>query len=54
MEMGAKKEFSIEVFDSIIAEFKVSSEKKKSKIFKAKKRETKLVVELEGFPGKTL
>ena len=54
---GAKKAFSKEVFDSIVAEFKenVQFKEKKSKNFKAKKKkETKLVVEVEAFTQKAL
>ena len=49
-ERGAKKAFSSELFDSIIAEFKEGLENvqfnEKNKNFKAKKKETKLVVKV--------
>ena len=53
--MDPKKAFSSEVFDSIIVEFKkrlvnAQFREKKSKNFKAKKKETKQVVEIEAFP----
>ena len=50
-ERDAKKAFSSEVFDSIIAEFKenVQFKEKKFKNSKAKKKETKLLVEVEAF-----
>ena len=47
---SAKKAFSSELFDSIIAEFKEGLENvqfnEKNKNFKAKKKETKLVVKV--------
>ena len=46
---GAKKAFSSELFDYIIAVFKESSEN-----FKAKKKETKFTVKVEAFLWKTL
>ena len=51
---SAKKAFSSELFDSIIAEFKeglenVQFNEKNEKHFKAKKKETKLVVKVEAF-----
>ena len=52
MGRGAKKAFSNEVFDSIIAEFKenMKFKEEKSKNLKAKKKETKLLIEVEAFP----
>ena len=52
IERGTKKSSSSEVFDSIIAEFKenIPFKDKKSKNFKTKKKETKLLVEVEAFP----
>ena len=57
--MDPKKAFSSEVFDSIIVEFKkrlvnAQFREKKSKNSKAKKKETKQVVEIEAFLRKTL
>ena len=49
MEMGVKKEFSIEVSDSIIAEFKVSSEKKNQKSLKQKREKPNWWSNSKGF-----
>ena len=56
IERGAKKAFSSEVFDSIVAKFKenIQFKEKKFKNFKAKKKETKLLAEVEAFPWRNL
>ena len=56
IERGIKKTFNIEVFDSIIAESKenIQFKEKKSKNFRAKQKETKLLVEVKEFPWRTL
>ena len=56
IERDAKKAFSSELFNSTIAEFKenIQFKEKKSKNFKAKKKETKSVAEVKAFTRKTL
>ena len=56
IETGAKKAFSSEVFDSVIAKFKKNNQfkEKKSKNFKVEKKETTLLVEIQAFPWRTL
>ena len=56
IEKGAKKAFSSDVFDFIIAEFKenIQFKEKKSKNFKSKEKETKPLIEVQAFPWRIL
>ena len=49
-----KKNSAVKYLIPLLLNLKSVQSKKKSKIFKAKKREARLVVEVEAFPGKTL